>query len=324
VENVMDDLLFGEGWLGGLLKVSSVKPDVKDVVRERVQALSPAGDGGWAKEWGVIGDLLRKEEVGKALEKAMGSLYATIEILSETLAEKASVLEKPFSPFLIKSGEIRKILHPREDIGELAASKDDLDAVISLEMINDARRLLASWGADVWGEGPLELIPRLEDDLEELRRTQASMPGEDEPGFDDMEKEIELADRFATMATRFARDLLELHLLNAENEEVRMRFNLLWETVRQLEEDRDMSSAAFEALQVFEEAFELAGMGGGEMLQKVDLLYEVFTYAEDLRRAVDHLVTISRDGEGTLGADQGHLYISTISEALGDIGLKVG
>ena len=320
---VMDDLFFGEGWLGELLKVAGVPVAVKDTVRERMQELSQSGEVEWEKEWDEINGLLDNNKVGPALEKAMASLSSTVELLSEALGEKSEELEKPFSPFLVKRREIKKILHPQDDVEELVNSHDDLEAVISLEMINDARRLLASWGAGVWGEETLEIIPRLEEDLEELRKTQASMPGEDDLAFDDIEKEIELADRFATMATRFAGDLMDLHILNARNPEVRMRFSLLWGTVRNLELDKDTPAAAFEALQVLEEALEMAGLGGGEMLQRVDLLYDTFTDAEDLRKAVDHLVTVSRDGEGTLEDEQGSQYIEVIYEALGDIGLEV-
>jgi hypothetical protein len=318
----MDDLFFGEGWLGGLLRISGVSPKVRDVVRERIQAMAGSGEGAWEREWVDINKLLAKNQIGTALQMAMDSLSATVEMLNEELGEEQEALEKPFSAFLVKNKEIRKILHPKEDVQELVNSNDDFDAVVSLEMINDARRLLASWGAGVWGEEPLELIPRLEEDLEELRKSQASMPGEDDIDFEDIDKEIELADRFATMATRFAGDLMELHLLNARNPEVRLRFGLLWQTVRTLEQDRDTTAAAFESLQVFEEALDLAGMGGGELLQKVDLLYDSFSDAESLRKAIDHLVNVSRNGEGTLNAEEGSLYIESIHGALGDIGLE--
>jgi hypothetical protein len=319
----MDDLFFGEGWLGGLLGVSGVSPRLRDTVRERIQATAGSGEGAWEREWIEIDSLLAKNQVGTALERAMGSLSATVEMLSEELGEDSEALEKPFSAFLVKSREIRKILHPQEDLGILVDSDDDFDAVVSLEMINDCRRLLASWGAGVWGEEPLELIPRLEEDLEELRKTQASMPGEDDIGFEDMDKEIELADRFATMATRFAGDLMELHLLNAGNAEVKLRFSLLWQTVRSLERDGDTTAAAFEALRVFEEALDLAGLGGGELLQKVDLLYDTFSDVEGLRRAVDDLVNVSRNGEGTLDAEEGSLHIDSIHDALEDMGLEL-
>jgi hypothetical protein len=139
----------------------------------------------------------------------------------------------------------------------------------------------------------------------------------------DIDREMEEADRFATMATRFARDLMDLHLLNAANPEVKMRFRLLWETVRLLRQDGDIPAAAFEALQVFEEAMGLAGLGGGELLQRVDLLYDIFSDAEELRRAADHLVSISRNGEGSIRPEEGRAYIDTMESALGDIGLQV-
>ncbi|RJP31267.1 MAG: hypothetical protein C4536_08435 [Actinobacteria bacterium] len=320
----MEDLFFGDGWLSDLLRETGVPIRVKDKVREKMQALAAGGEGEWEEDWRIVDGLLDEGQVGEALEKAMGSLYRTFEILGDHLGEESNALERPFSTFMVRNREIKKILHPREDMQELTSSDDDLDVVISLEMINDARRLLASWGAGVWGEGPLQLIPRLEEDLEELRKSQAAFAEDESLDDEDIEREIEQADRFATMATRFARDLMDLHMLNAKNPEVRMRFLKLWETVRQLAEDRDMRAAAFEAMQVLEEALGLAGLGGGELLQKIDLLYDVFDEVEELRKAVDHLVSVSRDGEGSVQPEQGRFYIESIAEALGDMGLEVG
>ena len=82
-------------------------------------------------------------------------------------------------------------------------------------------------------------------------------------------------------------------------------------------------AAAFEALQVLEEALSLAGLAGGELLSRVDLLYERFGEAEELRRAVDHLVTVSRDGEGIVTTEEGRTYIRAMAEALSDLGLEV-
>lgn len=319
----MEDLFFGDGWLADLLRQARVPAAVKAVVRKKMQSLAQDSEGNCEREWADVDRLLSGGEVGKALEKAMGSLGGTLEVLSELLGEEKAALEKPFSPFMVRSHEIRKILHHREDLQDLVRSDDDLDAVISLEMINDARRLLASWGAGVWGDEPFELIRRLEQDLEDLRKSQAAFQDADSYGEEDTEKEIEEADRFATMATRFARDLMELHLLNAANPEVRLRFSLLWETVRQMVEDGDTGAAALEALQVFEEAMGLAGLGGGELLQRVDLLYGLFSDAEGLRQAADHLGSVSR-GEDRIGPEEGRAYVDTMESALGDIGLRVG
>jgi hypothetical protein len=319
----MEGLFFGDGWLADLLRQARVPTGVKDRVRKKIQSLAGKKEGSWGEDWEEAEKLLGRGEVGKALEKAMDSLFGTIEILGELLGEEKTALEKPFSPFMIRSHEIRKILHHREDLQELIDSDDDLDAVMSLEMINNARRLLASWGAGVWGDEPLELMRRLEQDLEDLRKSQAAFQESDAYEEEDIEREIEAADKFATMATRFAHDLMELHLLNAANPEVSMRFNYLWEMVRQLKADGEVTAAAFEALQVLEEALGLAGLGGGELLQRVDLIYDFFSDAEDLRRAADRLVSVSRDGEGNILTEEGYTYLDTIEAALGDMGLQV-
>ncbi len=319
----MEDLFFGDGWLSDLLSETGVPVSIKDKVRLKMQELSGDREGEWDQTWKEVDRLLDKGAIGEALQKATGSLYSTLEVLEEHLGEEREALERPFSPFMVRRREIKKILHPREELQEMFTSQDDLDMVISLEMINDARRLLASWGTGVWGEEPLKLIPRLEEDLEELRKSQAAFIENESLDDEDIEKEIELADRFATMATRFARDLMELHLLNARNPEVRTRFVKLWGTVRQLEDDRNIPAAAFEAVQILEEALGLAGLGGGELLQRIDLLYDIFAEAEELRRTADHLVSVSRDGEGSIRPEQGTRYIETIAASLADMGLAV-
>jgi hypothetical protein len=319
----MEDFFFGGGWLDDLLRERSASVKIAEKVREHVEALEQDDEGEWTEEWEAIGNLLHSGIIGQALEKAVRSLEQVVAELEESAVKERALLEKSLSPFLIKSSEIKKLLYPIEDLEELVQSEDDLDAVISLEMINDARRLLASWGAAVWGQEALAQIPKLDSDLKELRECQADfLDQEDDFGNFD-EKEVEMADRLASLATRFSLDLLDLHLLNARNPEVRIRFGLLWETVRQLEEGKNSPAAAFEALQVLEEALTMAGLSGGELLGRVDLLYERFSDAEELRRAVDHLVTVSRDGEGIITAEEARAYIRCIAQALGDLGLEV-
>ncbi|OFW60134.1 MAG: hypothetical protein A2V52_03025 [Actinobacteria bacterium RBG_19FT_COMBO_54_7] len=320
----MEDFFFGGGWLDDLLKEQGASPAVVERVRECLQAMEQGGEAVWADEWSSIGELLHGGSIGEALEKAMQSLVRVVGNLENAAIKDMTSLESPLSPFLIRGNEIRKILYPIEELEDLVLSRDELDEVISLEMINAARRLLTSWGAAVWGQEPLELIPKLEADLQELRGCQTDfIEAENVYGLDFDEKEVEIADRLATLATRFALDLIDLHLLNARNPEVRIRFGLLWETVKQLDEGKNTPAAAFEALQVLEEALSLAGLAGGELLSRVDLLYERFGEAEELRRAVDHLVTVSRDGEGIVTTEEGRTYIRAMAEALSDLGLEV-
>jgi hypothetical protein len=230
-------------------------------------------------------------------------------------------MELPHCPFLINKKEIKRLLNPSEEVKLLFSPQDDLEILLSLEMINATRRLLASWGAEVLGERTQEIILRLEGELEELRESETSFLGEESWDDLDSDRELELVDRLASLATRFAQDLVDLHLLNTANLEVGMRFDLLWETVRQLQED-DVRAAAFEALQILEEALYLAGLRSGELLDRVDLLYERLSDAEGVRRAVNRLVVVSRDGEEELTESEGRQYISDIAVALIDLGLK--
>jgi len=318
----MEEVFFGEGWLDELLREPAVPEPIRTMVRGCLQDAEKEGKASWESDWHEVNGLVSAGEVGAALGRSVQSLRKAVKILGEAAGGGENALERPFSPFLIRRREIRRVLHPREDVARLAASRDDLDMVIGLEIINDARRLLASWGVNAWGEEPLRLIPSLESDLEELRRIQASLQESEEAGFEDLDEQVELADRFASAATRFALDLLDLHLLNARNPEVPLRFRILWDTVRQLE-DEDEVSAAFEALQVFQELLQLAGLGGGETLEMVDLLYDRLSDPEGLRRAVDRLTLARREGEGYLAADEAGGHIRALFCALVDLGIEM-
>ncbi|MBC7229556.1 MAG: hypothetical protein H5T74_04085 [Actinobacteria bacterium] len=318
----MEFTVFGEGWLGEILGAAGVSGAIRERVRNALASLAEGERGAVEAEWKSIDRMLKKGRLAEALGLALETVSRTAGELRALLGQEAAVLERPLSPFLIGGGEVRKVLYAPEDVRELARSGDELDALRALVLINGARRLLVSWGAGVGGKKPRRLIPRLEKDVEDLRRMQAELPGEDEFG-EDLEREMEFADRFASTATRFARDLMELHVSNTAHPEVRRRFEILWNNVLQLAEDGDMESASLEALQVLEEAFELAGMGGGDTLEKVDLLYGFFSEVEGLRRAVDRLTAISRDGEGSMGAEEGRACIEAIRGALADMGLEL-
>ncbi len=317
----MELIFFGEGWLGELLDAAVVPSEIKDVVRDRLREREASASPGLQKEWKTIDGLLGKGRIGEALERAMHAVSGSVKDLREALGDKSAALEKPFSPFLVKEREIKRILHPREDIHELARSEDDLDALTALELINDARRLLASWGAGVWGRRPAKLIWRLEEDLKELRRMQAELAEEETFEEEDFQRQMRLADRLATMATRFARDLYELHLLNARNREVRLRFELLWKQVAELLDEENFKAASQEAYHILEEAFQTARLGGGDLLEMVDILYESFTDPENLRVTVDRLAASRRDRDLALSPDEERESVTYIHTALRDMGL---
>lgn len=318
----MEELLIGGEWLDDLLKEAGRPTEIKKQARDRVKTISDRKKAVLQEDWTLIHDLLEQEKVGEANRKAADSLDYLREKSGELGEDNQRSFELPFTPFLISKKEIKKLLNPSKETELLYNPQDDLDKLLSLEMINATRRLLASWGAEVMSERAQELIQRLEEELEELRESETSFLGEEDWSDLDSDRELELVDRLASLATRFAQDLVDLHLLNAANLEVGMRFDLLWKTVRHLQDD-DVRAAAFEALQVLEEALDLAGLRSGELLDRVDLLYERLSDAEGLRRAVNRLVVVSRDREEDLKESEGLLYITDIASALGDLGLEV-
>ena len=318
----MEELLVGGEWLDDLLKETGKDPEIKALIRERIRSITEPEKEKIKENWAAVHGLLGQNKIGEANSKATDSLDELKEKVGDLGDESKEKLELPCCPFLINRKEIVKILNPSEEVELLYDPRDDLERLLSLEMINAIRRLLASWGAEVMGESSQELIQRLEEELEELRESETSFLGEENWDDLDSDRELELVDRLASLATHFAQDLVDLHLLNAGNLEVSMRFDLLWETVQHLQDD-DVRAAAFEALHILEEALDLAGMRSGELLDRVDLLYERLSDAEGLRRAVNHLVVISRDGEEDLKRSEGRQYISDIANALGDLGIKV-
>jgi len=319
----MEELFTGEGWLDNLLGELRAPSAWREKVRKRLKEKAGGGGGTWEKEWKRIDGLLGKGEVGAALEASMKSMRRAVEAIEELGEGDGRRLYRTFSPFLVRGSEIRRVLKPREDLEELARSRDDLDALTSLELINDARRLLASWGANSWGRELLDVITRLEADLDELSRIQVELRRVEEAEEEDFEAEMEVADHLASAATRFARDLFQLHLLNARNPEVSMRFRILWNNVRQMEEEGNVTSAAFEALQVFEEAMQTAGLGRSDLLEMVDMLYDLFSEPEDLRRSVNRLSVALRDRDVDIDPGEGREIIETLHTALQDMGLSL-
>ncbi|MDY6793985.1 MAG: hypothetical protein SWK76_01690 [Actinomycetota bacterium] len=320
----MEDLFTGGGWLEDMLR-EAARPHTskRDILHAIEEIVAVEGDA-WGKEWSYIDELIEQGDTGAAYAGAMASMTRTIGALEGKIGQDAG-LEKPVYPFLVRGAEIKKLIDGGvEGEGDmLARPRDDLERLIGLERINSARRLLASWGTGILGGGSRELISKIEDDLEELGECRAFFLGDGDESLAGSERELELADRLATLATRFAQELYDLYMKNTAKPEVQNRFMLLWDSVRRLEEGGNEKTAAFEALQVLEEALVMVGLQSGELLQRVDLIYERFGDAEELRRVVNHLVNAYQDNEEAPDALQAGAYIGVIEEALRDLGLKV-
>lgn len=311
----MDQMIFGEGWLDRLLDEPPASPGVKESVWEAMRREEDRSS--CRRSWKCVELLLKKGEVGRALRESLDCLHRAMESLQD-LGLAQGELVMPFTPFLIGGEGISAALHPREDLSESSVPLDDLEAVEALESLNLVRRLLASWGAPSWKGLPEGLIRRLEGDLEELRRVREELQSLDE---EDLEAEAELADHYAGASSRFARDLFELHLLNARHPEVRMRFGILWDQVEMLIEDGSLAAAAQEAFGVLEEAFTTAGLGGTDLLEIVDILYPYFTEPEELRRAVDAMTAGLRNSGAFPWVGEERGFVGTIRKALEDMGL---
>lgn len=311
----MEQVLFGEGWLDRLLGEPSASPSLKRMVRETMRREEHSSN--FARSWREVERLLKKGEVGRALREGMSSLRRAMESLRDLHIAQGE-LAMPFSPFLIGEEGISVTFHPRVDLEESSRLFDDLETIEALGLLNLVRRLLASWGVPSWKGLPEGLIRRLEGDLEELRRIREELRSLDE---DDMEAEADLADHYADASSRFARDLFELHLLNARHPEVRLRFRILWDQVEMLLEEESFSAAVQEAFSVLEEAFATAGLGGTDLLEMVDILYPCFSEPEELRRAVDAMTASLRDSGAFPWMGREREFVGTLRKALADMGL---
>jgi len=314
-EKAMEEVVFGEGWLDGLLSERQAPRPLKERVREALQ--EEGNKKACARRWREVGRLLGKGEVGRALEEAMASFREAVGTI-EGRVEVEEDLAMPFSPFLAGEKEIREVLQPPPEWKGIGRPLDDLEALRALAFLNLVRRLMASWGAPTWKGLTEGLLRRLDGDLEELRRVREELGSLDE---EDLEAEADLADHYAGASSRFARDLFQLHLLNARHPEVGMRFRILWEQVEQLIEDRDFAAAAQEAFSVLEEAFDVAGLGGGDLLEMVDILYDYFSDPEELRRVVDAMAAVRRGAGGSPWEGREGQFVDTVKSALEDMGL---
>lgn len=311
----MEEVIFGEGWLDKLLSERSAPRRLKERVREALQ--EERNKKACARRWKEVDRLLGAGEVSRALEEATASFREALGAIKGSVKREED-LSTPFSPFLAGEEKIREALQPPPEWKGISGHLDDLEALRALVFLNHLRRLMASWGAPIW-KGPAEgLLQRLDGDLEELRRVREELRSLDKG---DLEAEADLADHYAGAASRFARDLFQLHLLNSRHPEVGMRFHILWEQVEKLLEDRDFAAAAQEAFSVLEEAFDVAGLGGGDLLEMVDILYDYFSDPEELRRVVDAMAAMRRGVGRSPWEGRERRFIDTLRSALEDMGL---
>lgn len=312
----MEDTLFGEGWLDRLLD----EPEAPIRLRRRFRDALRKGEYRTRCRdlWKETPRLLKEGRIGEALEAALHFLRESLEALLLSGTVTREEISHPLVPALAGKGEIAALLRDPEEIDILTRPADDLENLQALATLNLVRRLTVSWGLCTW-KGLPGILHRLDEDVKEIRTLREELEGLGREV--DLEKEAELAEHYALAASRLARDLFELHLLNSRHPEVRMRFGILWGQVEQLLLGEDYPAAAQEAFNVLEEAFEAAGLGGGDLLEMVDILYPCFSRPEELRRAVDAMAAAVRGAEWIAYGGREREVVEAMRSALVDMGL---
>lgn len=269
--------------------------------------------------WKTIDRLVAGSEAGLAWREAKSSLAAIpgLVTLEETgYGMDTRVMLKLLDPFVVTAAEVECALAPQAEEYFSAASRSG--KLAASEYINVMRRTLIDLGIRLWASPVTDLIDAMRDDVEDFLEAQnflALANSEDEE-----DRCGELLDRVAQLESSLSHGLMRLFHFNAKSPEVRWRFSHLWSEVVAQRDNQETAQALMTARSILDEAFALAGLDYDELVDRIDLVADLFSEADALRTAV--LVAESMPDEEPTG-DMELEFLAVMEQALREMGLEL-
>ncbi len=270
--------------------------------------------------WKTIDKLVAGSEPGLAWREAKSCLESIPELFSleETgFGLDLGVMLRLLDPFVVAAEEVQCALAPQAE--EYFTASSSPGKLAATEYINVMRRALVDLGIRLWASSVIDLIDTLRDDVEDFLEAQnfLSLAGS-EPEEED--RCGELLDRVAQLENSLSHGLMRLFRFNAQAPEVRWRFSHLWSKVVALRDNQETAQALMTARSILDDAFALAGLDYDDLLDRIDLVADLFSEADALRTAV--LVVESME-EGEPSGDMELEFLAVMEQALREMGLEL-
>ncbi len=270
--------------------------------------------------WKTIDRLVAGSELGLAWREARSSLTQVPGLVSleETAygmdtAKMLSLLD----PFVVAAAEVECALAPQAEEYFSATSRSG--KLAATEYINVMRRALIDLGIRLWASSVTDLIDGMRDDVEDFLEAQNFLSlASAEP--DEEDRCGELLDRVTQLESSLSHGLMRLFHFNAQSPEVRWRFSHLWSEVVAQRDNQETAQALMAARGLLDEAFALAGLDYDELVDRIDLVADLFSEADALRTAV--LVAESMPEEEPSG-DMELEFLAVMEQALREMGLEL-
>ncbi len=290
-------------------------------LRSRVRLdLTGGVELGILETWNTVDRLVCNSEPGLAFREAKASLSDIPELVSmEEVGYRLDLdtMLKMLDPFVVAAAEVQCAFAP---LAEPYFSADsEAKKIAAAEYINVMRRALVDLGVQLFSSPVTELIDSLREVVEDFTEAQnflaltCSEPEEED-------RSDELLDQVAGLESSLAHGLMRLFGFNAQSPEVKWRFARLWRQVVELRESGEMARALMTARSVLDEAFSLAGLDFDELLDRIDLVADLFSEADALKTAV--LVAESTP-EGEPSGDMELEFLAVMEQALREMGLDL-
>ncbi len=297
-----------------------ISRDAEDM-RSRVRlGLSGGAELEIRQTWSTIDRLLLQAETGLAFREAKASLASIPGIVS--LEEVGFPLDqdkmlKLLDPFVVASAEVQCAFSPQAE--SLFSASDAAAKLAAAEYINVVRRALVDLGVRLWVSPVTDLIDSLRDDVEDFLEAQNFLALETSEANEE-DRCGELLDRVARLERSLAHGLMRLFRFNAQCPEVHWRFAHLWREVVEKRDNRETAAAVLAARAVLDEAFSLAGLDFDELLDRIDLVADLFSEADALRTAVLEAESMAEEESS---GDMDVEFLAVIEQSLGEMGLDL-